>query len=175
MGFRSGKPLGTASGGDETAGVDLAQKRIGGGGLSDPRFSCQRHNPALARSRAFERASQHVHFAAAPNDNLPAGSPLVIRRIRGSSDSLHRTREAVPDPGDGRDQMLVFIAQGLAQHRNVAGESCLFNKTVGPNRLDELRFLHNGAGALHEYQQRLEHLWRQRNDHAMAEQQRAVG
>ena len=160
VGFRSGKPLGTASGPNETGCVDLAQKRIGGGGLSDPRFSHQRHNPALARSRACERASQRVELAAASNDHLSANSPLVIRRIRASSHSLHHTSEAVTDPGDGRDQMLVFIAQGLAQHGNVAGESRLFDETVGPYRLDQLRLFHNGAGALHEYQQRLECLRR---------------
>jgi hypothetical protein len=169
VGFRSGKPFGTAAGSGETVCVDLAQKRIGGGRLSDPRFSRKRHNPALATSRALECTSERVEFAAASNDELSAGWLFAVRRDRAPRHSLHGAREAVPDPGDGRDLLLVCIAQGLAEQGNVAREPCVFDETVGPYGLDQIRLLHHRAGALHEYQQRLEHLRRQRDGHSVAE------
>ncbi len=82
------------------------------------------------------------------------------------------TVEAKSVPANGLDVCVsvVTVTQSLSQHRDVMIQVALFHKRVWPELLDQIVFLQYAPAVLHQHDQRVESLRRERNGLAIAQQ-----
>jgi len=183
--FGSGKSFGTISTSDAADARHLAEKRLHDGCLSDTWFTGDRHDAAAA-SGACERASEQRELPLMAHHHPRLFVSWTTRRPRimnatrathcgGAIDAFDRRREPVADSCHGRDEALTFVAERLAQKRDVARQPRVFDDGVWPDGLQEVLFPYDLTMPLHEHQQDLQHLRGQRDDSAIAHQQGPVG
>src|ERR1043166_6138000 len=122
--FRAREAFGTTSGADATRRRDFPQEWGRGSRLADSRFAGQRPAPTMACAGAVEGAAKRVELLAASDDQLPRGPTVGHRSGRDAVPApLDGARKAITDTGDGDDQPLVFVAQRLAQDRDIARQA----------------------------------------------------